>query len=185
MHVVAIRTAGPTQRKLAENHAQTCMLAMSLWSKSWPACGWLLRLFESLLKNPVIGGTKAVGSRNSTTTASTIAETTSKASFNQLQPECSSSSQSFWAGDEQATSGSYDASAPTLSNIFQDLESQLPLPWAMHGNSGNNSSEMENNPFCVDQLDSLGLSSFPDTTSDFDASNPAFVSFIMNHFPQS
>ncbi|TAQ87449.1 hypothetical protein B7494_g4221 [Chlorociboria aeruginascens] len=51
MHLIIMRTSDHMQRKLAENHARLCMLSMSELQKSWPVGGWILRLFESLLKN--------------------------------------------------------------------------------------------------------------------------------------
>lgn len=39
------------KRKLAENKARLLILGCTEISKTWPACGWILRLFETIFRN--------------------------------------------------------------------------------------------------------------------------------------
>jgi hypothetical protein len=39
------------QRKLAEHKARLLMMACAEIAKTWPACGWILRLFETIFSN--------------------------------------------------------------------------------------------------------------------------------------
>jgi hypothetical protein len=50
MHAVVLRKRGLVQHQAAESHARLCLIALSQLQKSWPVCGWILRLFVSLLK---------------------------------------------------------------------------------------------------------------------------------------
>ncbi|KAH8810646.1 fungal-specific transcription factor domain-containing protein [Xylogone sp. PMI_703] len=51
MYVLMVRRFDRIQRKLAENKAGLLILACTEVSKTWPACGWILRLFETIFKN--------------------------------------------------------------------------------------------------------------------------------------
>ena len=51
MYVIMMRHSDHIQRKLAENKSRLLMLACGEVAKSWPACGWILRLFETIFKN--------------------------------------------------------------------------------------------------------------------------------------
>ncbi|KAK5048512.1 hypothetical protein LTR84_005602 [Exophiala bonariae] len=50
IHSLVIRCRQPVSSQLAENRARLCMLALSELSKLWPAAGWILRVFDKVLR---------------------------------------------------------------------------------------------------------------------------------------
>ncbi|KAK5527536.1 hypothetical protein LTR23_010963 [Exophiala sp. CCFEE 6169] len=50
IHSLIIRFRQPVSSQLAENRARQCMLALSELSKLWPAAGWILRVFDKVLR---------------------------------------------------------------------------------------------------------------------------------------
>lgn len=48
MYALMVRSADQTQRRLAEHKAGLLMLGCAEIAETWPACGWILRLFESI-----------------------------------------------------------------------------------------------------------------------------------------
>lgn len=68
MYVLMARSPDLMQRKLAEHKARLLLLACAEVAKTWPACSWIMKLFETIFKNlekrsstqvhqPVQGGT--------------------------------------------------------------------------------------------------------------------------------
>lgn len=51
MYVKVARRSQEIHRKLAEHKARLLILGCSEIAKTWPACGWILRLFETVFKN--------------------------------------------------------------------------------------------------------------------------------------
>lgn len=51
IYALILRSSDNNQRELAENRARLVMLALREISETWPASSWILRLFETLLKN--------------------------------------------------------------------------------------------------------------------------------------
>ncbi|RVX71875.1 hypothetical protein B0A52_04274 [Exophiala mesophila] len=51
MYVLMARSPDHMQRKLAEHKARLLLLACAEISKTWPACGWIMKLFETIFKN--------------------------------------------------------------------------------------------------------------------------------------
>lgn len=49
IHAIVIRQADRIRKKVAENRARQCMLALSELAESWPVGGWILRLFRTLM----------------------------------------------------------------------------------------------------------------------------------------
>ncbi|RVX71097.1 hypothetical protein B0A52_03463 [Exophiala mesophila] len=50
IHSLVILCRQPISSQLAENRARLCMLALSELSKLWPAAGWILRVFDKVLR---------------------------------------------------------------------------------------------------------------------------------------
>ncbi|KIX10170.1 uncharacterized protein Z518_01251 [Rhinocladiella mackenziei CBS 650.93] len=51
MYVLMVQHSDQIQRKLAEHKSRLLLLACGEIAKTWPACGWILRLFETIFKN--------------------------------------------------------------------------------------------------------------------------------------
>lgn len=51
MYVLMARSPDHMQRKLAEHKARLLLLAGTEVAKTWPACGWIMKLFETIFKN--------------------------------------------------------------------------------------------------------------------------------------
>lgn len=62
-----IRRSDRIQRKLAEHKARLLILGCTEISKTWPACSWILRLFETVFKNLEEKSSQNITSSTSTT----------------------------------------------------------------------------------------------------------------------
>ncbi|OQV05522.1 Fungal specific transcription factor domain-containing protein [Cladophialophora immunda] len=51
MYVLMVQHSDQIQRKLAEHKSRLLLLACGEIAKTWPACGWILRLFETIFRN--------------------------------------------------------------------------------------------------------------------------------------
>ncbi|KAK5052670.1 hypothetical protein LTR84_002535 [Exophiala bonariae] len=51
MYVLMARSPDHMQRKLAEHKARLLLLACSEIAKTWPACSWIMMLFETIFRN--------------------------------------------------------------------------------------------------------------------------------------
>jgi hypothetical protein len=51
MYVLVARSPDQMQRKLAEHKARLLLLACSEIAKTWPACSWIMMLFETIFRN--------------------------------------------------------------------------------------------------------------------------------------
>lgn len=51
MYVLIVHRSDKLQRKLAEHKARLLLLGCAEIAKTWPACGWIQRLFETIFKN--------------------------------------------------------------------------------------------------------------------------------------
>lgn len=51
MYVLMAQSPDLMQRKLAEHKARLLLLACAEVAKTWPACSWIMKLFETIFKN--------------------------------------------------------------------------------------------------------------------------------------
>ena len=51
MYTLMVRRSDQMQRTLAKHKTRLLMMGCTEISKTWPACGWIQRLFETVLKN--------------------------------------------------------------------------------------------------------------------------------------
>jgi hypothetical protein len=170
------------QRKLAENHARLCMLALSEWQKSWPAGGWILRLFESLMKNLPAKREPENTGNNETALDLDIRVAKSLPGRSALPP---SLQKPLWASSVDNPEVNYSPSGMNIEGLFQPLESSSLMDLYNHGNENNAVDREQFSQASFSQSGPQNTDNFSNFCTDSMVRNQEFLLYFMNEFPQS
>jgi len=184
MHVIVMRRSSLIQRKLAENHARLCMLALSEWQNSWPAGGWILRLFESLMKNlPAKSEAENIGINDATRVLDTRAAK-SLSSHSALLP---SLHQPPWGSSSSVdnTEANHNPSGMNSEGLFQPLEPSNLMDLYNHSNENDAANMADFSQVSFGQSGHQNPNYFANLCTDSMARDQEFLLYFMNEFPES